>query len=117
MTFRGLLSRIYMMPKIVGIACRSLRTGAYSRESKYLKFSTDFQKTIHSVMTLGSTSTSRLLHYIVSDRYITLPIFRTHLRVFPQMRSDTNESQEIPTNPEEALQIPLIPININDTIK
>ena len=46
MTFRGLLSRIYMMPKIVGIACRSLRTGAYSRESKYLKYSTDFQKTI-----------------------------------------------------------------------
>ncbi len=44
MTIKGFLNRFAMFPKVVDIAIRSLRSGTYVREGKYLKFDPVYQK-------------------------------------------------------------------------
>lgn len=40
--FPPLFSRLRMLPKVAGIAYRSLKTSAYARQGKYLKYSAEF---------------------------------------------------------------------------
>ena len=42
MTLGGLRSRLFMLPKVLDIALRSLWTGIYVRPAKYLKFNPEF---------------------------------------------------------------------------
>ena len=44
MTYKGLLSRFKMLPKVLNIAYRSLVTGTYVREAKYLKYDSEFAR-------------------------------------------------------------------------
>ncbi len=48
MTLRGLFSRIRMLPKLLKIAFRSLRTGVYVRPDKYLKYDREFFRILRS---------------------------------------------------------------------
>ncbi len=43
MTIKGFLSRFRMLPNALGILVRSLRSGTYVREGKYLKYDANFQ--------------------------------------------------------------------------
>lgn len=44
MTLGGLRSRLFMLPKVLDIALRSLWTGVYVRPAKYLKFNPEFDR-------------------------------------------------------------------------
>ena len=44
MTLKGLRSRLTMLPKVLDIALRSLRTGVYVKPAKFLKFDADFER-------------------------------------------------------------------------
>ena len=44
MTYKGLLSRFRMLSKVINIAYRSLLTGTYVREAKYLKYDSEFTR-------------------------------------------------------------------------
>ncbi len=48
MTISGFLNRFAMFPKVVDIAIRSLRSGTYVREGKYLKFDSVFQRIMNA---------------------------------------------------------------------
>jgi len=48
MTIKGFLNRFAMFPKVVDIAIRSLRSGTYVREGKYLKFDSVFQRIMNA---------------------------------------------------------------------
>ena len=44
MTYKGLLSRFRMLPKVINIAYRSILTGTYAREAKFQKYNSEFTR-------------------------------------------------------------------------
>ena len=68
MTLKGLRSRLTMLPKVLDIALRSLRTGVYVKPAKFLKFDADFERLLASGdPNRGTTVTQDELYTIYSS--------------------------------------------------
>ena len=75
MTYKGLMSRLRMVPQILGIAFQSLRLGVYAKQDKYLKYSRDFRSVLATRdpergFTITEEEAYTLFHSIKSTRSV-----------------------------------------------